>query len=307
MILLINPTNKERQASIDEARTHGVGYFQFSTDEEERAKQQRELEKQRLATLSAQKEREEQRKARDMIIKERVRAAKNRQRARIGLSPLGPEDDEKTEQDEDEARKRDEEEEAKKKRKEEEEKLQEIERQKHIRPWDEDKTPADAPKEWVYKPEREPMSQEQWVDLKRQERPKEFGPVVEKPPAENTFEEEDFPEENKQLYFTSKKVKKPLFRKRNYTPESSSASSAEPVPIHNELSDDSDDDTRKKGAEFAPPPTYDYYGPSSSKQSRRPGVSQNELERSIEAGLKFLRDQSGKGGNKNKWTANSDY
>lgn len=73
---------------IAEARTHGVGYYAFSTDEVERAKQQKELEATRGKTLDAQKQREDQRKAREKIIAERVRAAQNRQRARAGLPPL---------------------------------------------------------------------------------------------------------------------------------------------------------------------------------------------------------------------------
>uniref|UniRef100_A0A1B0CS39 Uncharacterized protein n=1 Tax=Lutzomyia longipalpis TaxID=7200 RepID=A0A1B0CS39_LUTLO len=289
--------------SVKKARTHGVGYYQFSTDEEERAKQQKELEVQRLATLRAQKEREEQRQARDRIIKERVRAAKNRQRARLGLPPLGPEDDEKPKEEDEEAIKRREEEEEAKRAKEEEEKKRNEERQQHIRPWDKDKSTDDEPKEWEYKPEREPMSQEQWVELKRQERPQEFAPV-EQPRsnfAAKTEEPEEYFEDSKQLYFTTKK--NPQFRKRNYVPEPPQVS----VPIRNELSDDSDDESGKKRAEIPPPATYDYYGPSSSKQSRGQKMSQVDLEQSIEAGLKFLRDQSSKGGNKNKWAANSDY
>lgn len=72
---------------LPEARTHGVGFYEFSTDEEERAKQQKELEAIRKTTLEAQKNREELRKNRDKIIADRVKAAKARQRARLGLPP----------------------------------------------------------------------------------------------------------------------------------------------------------------------------------------------------------------------------
>ena len=71
-----------------EARNHGVGYYAFSNDETERAQQQRELETIRQRTLESQKQREQQRTARENIIAERVKAAKNRQRARLGLPPL---------------------------------------------------------------------------------------------------------------------------------------------------------------------------------------------------------------------------
>lgn len=73
---------------FDEARTHGVGYYAFSTEDSERAKQQKELEDIRMKTLASQKERESQRMSREKIIEERVKAAKNRQRARLGLPPL---------------------------------------------------------------------------------------------------------------------------------------------------------------------------------------------------------------------------
>lgn len=73
---------------FDEARTHGVGYYAFSTEDSERAKQQKELDDIRMKTLASQKERESQRMSREKIIEERVKAAKNRQRARLGLPPL---------------------------------------------------------------------------------------------------------------------------------------------------------------------------------------------------------------------------
>ena len=71
----------------DEAREHGVGYYEFSTDQEARAKQQQELEKIRDATLDAQNKRENLRNIRDKVIADRVAAAKARVRARNGLPP----------------------------------------------------------------------------------------------------------------------------------------------------------------------------------------------------------------------------
>lgn len=70
-----------------EAREHGVGYYAFSTDEDERKKQQKELEAIRKGTLAAQKQKEELRNARDKIIADRVKAARARQRERMGLPP----------------------------------------------------------------------------------------------------------------------------------------------------------------------------------------------------------------------------
>ncbi|KAJ6635176.1 Coiled-coil domain-containing protein [Pseudolycoriella hygida] len=127
---------------FDEARTHGVGYYAFSTDESERAKQQKELEAIRLKTLASQKERENQRMSREKIIAERVKAAKNRQRARLGLPPLedNPEPTEQEIVDKTAEEKRKKKEEKAKRKKEQLEQLKDSERKKHVRPWDKDKS-----------------------------------------------------------------------------------------------------------------------------------------------------------------------
>lgn len=135
------------------------------------------------------------------------------------------------------------------------------------------------------------------------------------------------PEEtNRTLFFTSKKTKKE-FKRRNYDASLDDAGSEkrskpqqQAVPIRNELSDDSGEEKevyRREGtgAEIPPPPTFEYYGPTSSaikqNQRRAPPVSKNVLEASIEAGLRFLREQSDKSGpstgTKNRWTSNADY
>uniref|UniRef100_W8BN91 Coiled-coil domain-containing protein 174 n=1 Tax=Ceratitis capitata TaxID=7213 RepID=W8BN91_CERCA len=177
---------------FDEARQHGVGYYTFSTDEEERKKQQKELEEARKRTIDEQKRRDQLREQREKIIADRVLAAKNRQRARLGLPPLAKDEEkEKAEggaeetKEERKARKRAE----KLKRKQDElEKERELERQKHVRPWDKEKELTDSSNvtedlskelHWAYKPERLPMSQEQWNEKKRAERVTEFAPMNE--------------------------------------------------------------------------------------------------------------------------------
>ena len=57
---------------FDEARQHGVGYYAFSTDIEERKKQQIALEEMRKKTLAAQNDKEAQKAYRDKILAERV-------------------------------------------------------------------------------------------------------------------------------------------------------------------------------------------------------------------------------------------
>ncbi|KAG4077378.1 hypothetical protein HA402_009779 [Bradysia odoriphaga] len=304
---------------FDEARTHGVGYYAFSTDEAQRASQQKELEATRLKTLASQKERENQRLSREKIIAERVKAAKNRQRARLGLPPL-EENPEPTEQelvDKEAEEKRKRKEEKAKRKKEQEEKLKDNERKKHIRPWDKDKSGVrkshpsdddsddDDDEEWAYKPEREPMSQEQWNEQQRSKRNMEFAPMPGTQTAtrhSNPFNRPSYTAaafeecENKTLNFTTKKRKPFVVRPVD---EPSSAG----TPINNELIDNYI--ASRRGAEIAPPANLDDSGTFTKKPKR----NEPSIESSIEAGLKFLREQSDKGtlSTKMKWTSNADY
>lgn len=70
---------------FDEARTHGVGYFAFSQDEEKRAKQQENLMKLRKETEQKQKENLEIRDVKERMQQNRLRVARLRQRIRAGL------------------------------------------------------------------------------------------------------------------------------------------------------------------------------------------------------------------------------
>lgn len=302
-----------------EARTHGVGYYQFSTDSEERLKQQKELEIRRLATLEAQKSRDEQRTVRERIIAERVLAAKNRQRARLGLPPLegAPLEDPSKQgglnQEEDEKA-------TDKERREEEESMKEEERKSHLRPWDVGKEGTShmtlaEDKEWTYKGHREPMSQEQWNEKMRGERNSEFAPTanlneakgkntprkrynnvappVDLPvklddPEEFAVEEE---EEQRGLFFTTKKT----LKRKNYEPDEA------PVAA-------SSSSRGAGGVEVPPPPTFDYYGPPIIGLAKAPKVAPN-LQTSIEAGLRFLRNQTDKtqSTSGSLWGANANY
>lgn len=51
------------------------------------------------------------------------------------------------------------------------------------------------------------------------------------------------------------------------------------------------DRLRKKGTEIAPPPTFDYYGPGETKKVKS-STGQINIAQSIEAGLKYLRNQT---------------
>ncbi|XP_036322754.1 coiled-coil domain-containing protein 174 [Rhagoletis pomonella] len=309
---------------FDEARQHGVGYYAFSTDEEERKKQQKELEETRKRTLEEQKRRDELRAHREKIVAERVRAAKNRQRARLGLPPLEENETkeeivnkEKETKEERKARKRAEKLQRKQER---EEKQRDLERKLHVRPWDKEKECAtdnttveengEPEPKWIYKPERLPMSQEEWNEKKRGERVAEFGPVNDSPerqyhPKRRNFTSMHPPNEllstdkynmtpsasaaeNFAIYQTSKRSK--TFQRRNY-----------------EAQNDTEENTdyQRSGAAIPPPVDLDYAPSTHAKKSK----SGNELERSIEAGLRFLRNNCDKGNltTKSSWTAKADY
>lgn len=78
---------------FDEARTHGVGYYAFSQDEEERVKQQENLTKLRKETERKQKETKEIKELKERMEQNRLKAARIRQRIRAGL-PAEPTEEE---------------------------------------------------------------------------------------------------------------------------------------------------------------------------------------------------------------------
>lgn len=301
---------------FDEARTHGVGYYAFSADQAERSKQQKELDVERERTLEAQKKRDQQRQQREKIIGDRVFAAKNRQRARLGLPPLDRSEvdasvetiDDSDVAKEEKQRQRKEEKELKKKEKEEQRRAEE--RKQHLRPWDQGKNgPAtrkpfsdsdDDSKEWQYKPEKsEPMSQEQWNEMKRAERVQEFAPNFEPEPMQlnrfTTIQPKTFKRRNAETM--------PVPSNMYSTPIQNELDANEyPDPVDNES-------TKRRRAEFAPPPTFEYYGPAMTSRPRPKQTPAGDLESSIEAGLRFLREQSDKNatGTKQSWVSNADY
>ncbi|KAH8367571.1 hypothetical protein KR200_007109 [Drosophila serrata] len=307
---------------FDEARTHGVGYYAFSTDEEERKQQQIALEEARKATTAEQTRRDEMRKKRDLLIADRVLAAKNRIRARNGMPPISKaeyelEQQQKRDKETAEATARAEEEQKKKeaidkKKAEEEAELEEL-RKEHVRDWDRDK-PGVATKrrgsespeeeeEWKYKAERLPMSQEEWNEKQRAQRQAEFAPMPEPPPPLKRSNFNSMPppptweggsvEQEFCNFHTTKRER--TFQRRNYTPGNEDNFDEEPGTSGRSL-----------GAAIPPPPGLDdTAGPPTAKRAK----SQADLERSIEAGLRFLRDNCDKGvlANKATWTAKADY
>ncbi|EDW81006.1 uncharacterized protein Dwil_GK11827 [Drosophila willistoni] len=304
---------------FDEARTHGVGYYAFSTDEKERKEQQRELEKARQTTSEEQKRREEMRAKRDSMVADRVLAAKNRIRARNGLPPISKDEVAKETEMSNKKEERKKEKHAKQQkaedqRREEEEAEREKIRKDYVRDWDKDKKELkehsksknfdeDEEVPWEYKAERLPMSQEQWNEKQRALRPQEFAPPTDMdssappkrtnftsvPPPLRTLYEQSEPEFSN---FHSTKQEKHMQR-RNYL-----AATAEEEK-YNEPST-----SAQWGAAVPPPADLDLQ-PSSSKRHK----TQDDLESSIEAGLRFLRNNCDKNALSNKatWTAKADY
>ncbi|KAI9579946.1 coiled-coil domain-containing protein 174 [Glossina fuscipes] len=300
---------------FDEARQHGVGYYAFSTDEEERRRQQKELEKTREQTIEEQDRREALRAQREKIIAERVFAAKNRQRARLGLPPL--EANAELEKEKNEPKETKEERKLRKqakklaKKQEKEEQEREYERQHHIRPWDRSKhgipknlvvnQPQDE--KWSYKPEREPMTQEQWNEHKRSERIQEFAPPTEVPFKRKSFSSipstvpprpppslspNSLTPHNEDIetfisYQSTKKSPK-YFKKRNYINDENEAEDSQSASSKASV----DDECQYK-----------------AKKTK----SSENLEQSIEAGLRFLRNNYDKQMPtcKSTWTAKADY
>ncbi|XP_014479932.1 PREDICTED: coiled-coil domain-containing protein 174 [Dinoponera quadriceps] len=78
---------------FDEARTHGVGYYAFSQDEEHRIKQQENLANLRKETEKKQKEMKDIKELKERMEQNRLKAARIRQRIRAGL-PAEPTEEE---------------------------------------------------------------------------------------------------------------------------------------------------------------------------------------------------------------------
>ncbi|XKL61815.1 hypothetical protein PGB90_001648 [Kerria lacca] len=154
---------------FNEARTHGVGYFNFSQDENERKQQQEalkilreETEKSQMFTINLKEKRKQQ-------MKQRIAAAKKRKCQRMGLV-LEEEIDETCAEGANKNANANQHniqvEETKILEKNIEEFLQNAKRSTYIRPWD-------VGKDNVKKPV---MTQEEWIKKQRAARLNEFAP-----------------------------------------------------------------------------------------------------------------------------------
>lgn len=71
-----------------EARQHGVGFYSFSKDEEERAKQMEELERIRKQTEAARAQTTQTSTDKQSALEERLKKVRDRKRKKLGLPPL---------------------------------------------------------------------------------------------------------------------------------------------------------------------------------------------------------------------------
>lgn len=199
------------------------------------------------------------------------------------------------------------------------EKEKELMRQRHIRPWDYGK---EGVKEHVE------YTQEDWVHLKRKERNEEFAPPSLYSNDKNSLYFTSKKDKTKvgktDLGIDTSKppptINNPSKRKTNpYKTEEHTEyrqpKQFEPIPIRDECVDfddeqdelikdyfaqkeesvDSDEgERRKRGVEIAPPPTFEYYGPSDTKKSKNISNKKVPIEESISAGLQYLRQQAEK-------------
>ncbi len=201
---------------FDEARTHGAGYYRFSRDEAQRAAEKEELDTMHEETLKARKEADRSKAKRKAALAERLKKVRERKRVRMGL-PL-KEEEEKDVKAEDE---NDSEEEKHDERSILEglkamRRLEEEERKKRapVREWDKGKEGVEKSSttgrhfyDYVLKGEKNVLSQKEWVDKKREERPNEFAPPT-------AYAKDEIKKQNKK----AEAEKKPAQNKKTESP-----------------------------------------------------------------------------------------
>lgn len=190
----------------------------------------------------------------------------------------------------------------------EKEKIREIERKRHVRPWDKskkftthsssDESDSYDNRDWEPRKEYQPMSQEQWNEKQRIERKQEFAPKYETfvRPKENDVIEQNndyYDDRDGSLILENERIEKSLF----FTTKSKTFKRRNVEVVEDTMKDDdvisntNEASSSKSFRSSEPPPT-------------------KTIESSIAAGLKFLRKQSDKDvlpKNKNKWCSTNEY
>lgn len=286
---------------FDEARAHGVGYYEFSHDEAERSAQQDALSKLRKETKREQVVAQRLRERREQQMQARLKAARQRKRARMGLPPEEEEPETPVQAEEMEEAS------------ESEKEMVEPEPQRQPQP-----TKRKQPQVRPWDIGKEVMSQEDWVEKKRSERPHEFAPPTSYRPDYVPNPAAVLPEKPKAvLFFSSKKPSNTATNiadrgaersdvrikdrdvhacPASYLDDVSSSGRVKRVwgsGLHKTGMEDNEQVVCGKGAEIAPPATFEYCCPSfSGAGQKRSKPNMNDIESSITAGLKYLRQQA---------------
>ncbi|XP_057374445.2 LOW QUALITY PROTEIN: coiled-coil domain-containing protein 174-like [Daphnia carinata] len=298
-----------------EARQHGVGFYSFSKDEEERAKQMEELERIRKQTEMARAQTAQTSLDKQSALEARLKKVRDRKRQKLGLPPLSKKQEEPkrlpTLPAEPEAPP------VVDSAKETEDKMRKLAagglpQSAKIRPWDFGKEGVPVPKKPV-------MSQHSWVERKREERKQEFAPP-------SAFTENDTSRPRKFAKHQESATKtNPIMseesiiaglafiRKMQFpcpgTQPSSSNKREEDIDEENDdnlMPPGETDDPQlsapssrwrsvpSRGAEIAPPASMDYYSNSSSATARRSMPSERtNVAESFSAGISERRNVAG--------------
>ncbi|XP_046654324.1 coiled-coil domain-containing protein 174-like isoform X1 [Daphnia pulicaria] len=285
-----------------EARQHGVGFYSFSKDEEERAKQMEELERIRKLTEAARAQTTQTSADKQSALEARLKKVRDRKRQKLGLPPLSirkehpkrlptppepeaPPTTDSAKEAEDNLRKS---------------AARGLPQSAKIRPWD-------FGKEGV--PKKPVMTQSSWVEKKREERKEEFAPPSAFTESTDTSRPRKFAKHQDPIIKTEPVISEDsiisglAFMKQMQFPSRSGVQPSPPdrydgkdVVAEEEENDDdlmppgetdephvAEPSSRwrsvpSRGAEIAPPSSMDYYNNSSARRgvsSHRTDVSQS--------------------------------
>ncbi|CAL4124418.1 unnamed protein product, partial [Meganyctiphanes norvegica] len=259
----INATKKDihyQDVLFDEKRAHGVGFMKFSSDGETRAAQMKHLNELHEESKTLQSQAATAAAKKDKAMKLRLEKVRQKKRLKMGLPMEGSMEDRlKTppvSDDEEEVGSH----------------LPTISLPPDPMP---NKDPP-AVREWdLGKAELQGMlSQEQWIDRQRKNRYEEFAPPT--------------------LYEPNKKAKKVKNEvssdiPKAFPPPSLYGNEQQQLGPSHESSSNEYREVRK--SEFAPPPTFEYYGPSGvrSKQPRT-GKLYNDFDQSLNEKISYFRN-----------------
>lgn len=259
-----------------------------------------ELEKIRQSTIEAQKKKESLKEMRDRILADRMKAARDRVKVRTGIVIEEPKIEETHVDPKDHMDLEAEKQKAPKNITIKEDLRREKARKDHVRPWDKHKKGGsdseDSDKEWKPKKEYTPVSQDVWNERNRQVRKPEFAPCYDK--SESSYKKSSYTAERKTDLSKTSYTSVPGYYQED--PQASTYSSSSKNSNKARVTRSYQKDNETEDLLSIPLP---------EKRPKIDSSNQRDLESSIEAGLKFLRQQNTTDSvekqmqNKNKWTS----